>query len=154
MPVAVRNLQRRVRLSPARVARTAGRALRLLGRADRDLDVTLVGDAAIRRLNASYHHRDSPTDVLAFDLAVPGPSALLGEIVISAEMAARQAASVNVPVDLEVDLMVIHGLLHLVGYDDAEPRDARLMHARARAILSRCAAREVPERLWAGLLQA
>jgi ssRNA-specific RNase YbeY (16S rRNA maturation enzyme) len=61
-----------------------------------------------------------------------------------------------VPFALEVDLLVVHGLLHLVGYDDAEPAAARRMHRRARAILSSCRIRgralKVPERLWAGLI--
>lgn len=154
MSVAVRNLQRCYRLSTARVRRTVERALHLVGRADRDLDVSLVDDDAIRRLNTRYHHRRWRTDVLAFDLEVPGPSPLLGEVVISAETAARQAAAVRVSVALEVDLLAVHGLLHLVGYDDAEPTGARLMHERAREILSRCADGAVPARLWSGLLRA
>jgi probable rRNA maturation factor len=117
------------------------------------VDVSLVDDAAIRRLNACYHHTDSRTDVLAFDLETPGPSALLGEVAISAETAARQAAAVRVPVALEIDLLAIHGLLHLVGYEDGESAEARLMHERAREILVRCGAGPVPMRLWSGLLR-
>lgn len=154
MPVSVRNLQRRIRLSTTRVGRTVAGGLRLLGRADRNVDVSLVDDAAIRRLNARYHHTDSRTDVLAFDLETPGPSALLGEVVISAETAARQAATVRVAVALEIDLLAIHGLLHLVGYEDGEPTEAGLMHERAREILARCVACPVPTRLWSGLLRA
>ncbi len=154
MPLAVRNLQRRIRLSTPRVGRTVGRALQFLGRADREVHVSLVDDAAVRRLNARYRGSSSRTDVLAFNLEGPGASALLGEVVISAATAARQAARLRVPVALEVDLLAVHGLLHLVGYDDAEPVEARLMHERAREILSRCAARRVPARLWSGLLGA
>ena len=154
MALAVRNLQRRIRLSPARVGRTVGRALRLLGRADREVHVSLVDDAAIRRLNARYLGRSSRTDVLAFNLEIPGVSALLGEVIVSADTAARQAALLSVPVALEVDLLAVHGLLHLVGYGDAEPTEARLMHERAREILSGSADRIVPARLWSGLLHA
>jgi len=90
--------------------------------------------------------------VIAFNLEGPVSSPLLGEIVISAETAKRQSRQVGVPVALELDLLLVHGLLHLAGWDDHEPRAARRMHERERAILS-CAHRSaVPDRLWTGLL--
>jgi ssRNA-specific RNase YbeY (16S rRNA maturation enzyme) len=55
---------------------------------------------------------------------------------------------------VELDLLVVHGLLHLAGYDDHDPRRARRMHERAREILAGRSARVVPARLWAGLLEA
>ncbi|MBI2552881.1 MAG: rRNA maturation RNase YbeY, partial [Candidatus Rokubacteria bacterium] len=57
----------------------------------------------------------------------------------------------RIPVALELDLLVVHGLLHLAGYDDGEPREARLMHQREREILEKAAPR-LPPRLWRGLL--
>jgi len=93
------------------------------------------------------------TDVLAFDLDAPGPSRLLGEVVVSADTAKRQAKLVRVAVALELDLLVIHGLLHLAGYHDHEPRAARRMHERARKILAE-AGRQAPSRFWDGLLEA
>jgi probable rRNA maturation factor len=72
---------------------------------------------------------------------------LVGQIVVSADTAARQARRVRVPVALELDLLVTHGVLHLVGYDDRDPVEAVLMHRREREILS-----AAPDRLWAGLL--
>ena len=151
MPAAVANLQRRVRVSPARLKKTAERALRALGRADRDLHVTVVDDRAIRRLNARFLGARRPTDVLAFDLAAPGPSRLLGEVVVSADTARRQARARGVGVAIELDLLLVHGLLHLSGYDDRKPAAARRMHRRARRILAQ-ARRRAPERLWTGLL--
>jgi probable rRNA maturation factor len=76
--------------------------------------------------------------VLAFDMAGPGPARLWGEVVVSAETAARQARRLRVPLAAELDLLVVHGLLHLAGYDDHHPRRAR----------------PIPARLWAGLLEA
>jgi rRNA maturation RNase YbeY len=154
MPLRVTNLQRRVRVSIPRLRAVGGRALLALGRGDRDVHVTIVDDAAIRRLNARYRGTGGATDVLAFDLAAPGPSPLLGEVVISAETAARQARRLGVPVALEMDLLVVHGLLHLAGYDDRQADEARLMHERAREILTggRRSRRALPGRLWAGLL--
>jgi len=151
MPAAVRNLQRRVRVSPGRIRGTAESALAALGRADRDVHVSVVDDPAIRRLNARYLHSRGTTDVLAFDLRAPGPSRLMGEIIVCADAARRQACDVGVTVALELDLLVVHGILHLAGWDDHEPREARLMHEREREILAE-AGRRAPSRLWNGLL--
>jgi len=70
--------------------------------------------------------------------------------VVSAQTARRQAHHVGVPVSLEMDLLVTHAILHLVGYDDRDPVEAQLMHGREREILA--ASRSVPPRLWNGLL--
>ena len=80
-------------------------------------------------------------------------SRLLGEVIISAETAARQAARLRIPVALEMDLLLVHGLLHLSGYDDHTPGAARIMHEREREILSHGRRRPLPSRMWAGLLQ-
>jgi len=153
MPAAVTNRQDRVAVSPARLARTAGRALAAVGRAAGDVDVLVVDDPAIKRLNRLHRGVDRRTDVLAFPLETPGPSPLVGQIVISAETARRQARRVDVSLATELDLLVTHGVLHLVGYDDRDPVEARLMHERERQILS-AGRRQPPARLWRGLLDA
>jgi len=152
-PVAVSNRQRRVRVSTPRLRATAEAALRALGRADLHVDVSVVDDPAIRRLNARYLRRRRTTDVLAFDLHAPGPSRLMGEVIVCADSARRQARGLGVPVALELDLLVVHGLLHLAGWNDHEPREARLMHEREREILAG-AGRRAPSRLWNGLLES
>jgi rRNA maturation RNase YbeY len=107
-----------------------------------------VDDAEIRRLNARYRGIGRRTDVLAFPLETPdAPAQLIGQIVISADTARRQARRVGVPLALELDLLVTHGTLHLVGYDDRDPVEADLMHRRERDILA-----GAPDRLWKGLL--
>ncbi len=153
MAAVVSNLQRRIRVSPGRIRKTAESALSALGRADRDVHVSVVDDPAIRRLNARYLRRRETTDVLAFDLHAPGPSRLMGEVIVCADTARRQARGLGVPVALELDLLVVHGLLHLAGWNDHEPREARLMHEREREILAE-AGRRAPSRLWNGLLES
>jgi probable rRNA maturation factor len=153
VPVAVSNLQRKTRVSAVRLRTVARRALAALGRADREVHVTVVDDRRIRALNTRYLGIRRATDVLAFDLAGPGPGRLWGEVIVSAETAARQARRIGVPLASELDLLVVHGLLHLAGYDDHEPRRARRMHERAREILSGRSPRSIPARLWAGLLE-
>jgi probable rRNA maturation factor len=145
--------QRRVPLSAARLARTANRALAAVGRADADVEVLMVDDAQMRRLNRTWRSSGRRTDVLAFPLEIPeARGRLLGQVVVSAETAARQAREIGVSVSIELDLLVTHGILHLVGYDDHDPVQARRMHKREQTILSAGRRRPIPARLWQGLL--
>ena len=149
MPAAIVDRQRRVAIPASRLARAAQRVLDGLGRPDSDVDVTIVDDAEIRALNAAHRGIRRRTDVLAFPLELPGTaSGLLGQIVISADTAARQARRLKVPVALEMELLTTHGVLHLAGYDDRDPVEADLMHRRERELLGPAA----PDRLWRGLL--
>jgi rRNA maturation RNase YbeY len=132
--IAVRNRQA-IRVDLARVRRTLGLALRALGAWDHELSVTLVDDRAIRRLNARYRGVRRRTDVLAFPLG--GPAPVLGEAIISVETARRQARACGHTLGEELDLLCCHACLHLVGYDDRDPREARLMHAREMDLLGR-----------------
>jgi probable rRNA maturation factor len=147
MPAAVVRRQRRVPLSPARLARAVERALAAVGRPAGMVEVAVVDDAEIRRLNAAWRGVGRRTDVLAFPLETAGTSPLVGQIVISADAAARQARRLGVPLAVELDLLATHGTLHLVGWDDRDPVEADLMHRRERQIMSR-----TPKRLWQGLL--
>lgn len=145
--------QRRVALSAARLARTADRALAAVGRAGADVEVLMVDDAQMRRLNRAWLGSGRRTDVLAFPLEIPAARGrLLGQVVVSAETAARQAREIGVPVAIELDLLVTHGILHLAGYDDHDPVKALRMHRREQAILSAGRRRPIPARLWQGLL--
>jgi probable rRNA maturation factor len=149
MPAAIEQRQRRVPVSSPRLARAVDRALAAVGRPAGVVEVRVVDDAEMRRLNADWRGIRRRTDVLAFPLETPGElSPLVGQIVISADAAARQARRVRVPLSIELDLLVTHGTLHLVGWDDRDPVEADLMHRRERSIL-----RDAPDRLWKGLLR-
>src|SRR5213593_4320590 len=96
MAVAVANRQRRVAIPAARLARAARAALAAVGRAGGDVEVLVVGDDEIRRLNAAWRGVRRRTDVLAFPLCIPNaPSPLVGQVVISADAARRQARSTS-----------------------------------------------------------
>jgi probable rRNA maturation factor len=129
----------RLRVDLAHVRRTVRTALRALGVWDHELSVTLVDDRTIRRLNARYRGVRRRTDVLAFPLV--GPAAMLGEVVISVETARRQAGALGHSLGEELDLLCCHACLHLAGYDDREPLEARLMHAREMDLLGQLYAR-------------
>ncbi|HZF03813.1 MAG TPA: rRNA maturation RNase YbeY [Patescibacteria group bacterium] len=149
MPAAIEQRQRRVLVSRARLARAVDRALAAVGRPAGMVEVMVVDDAEMRGLNAGWRGIRRRTDVLAFPLQTPGePSPLVGQIVISADAAARQARRLGVPLAVELELLATHGTLHLVGWDDRDPVEADLMHRRERQILS-----DAPDRLWKGLLR-
>lgn len=118
-----------------RVRRVLRTALRALGVWDHEVSVTLVDDGAIRRLNARYRGVRRRTDVLAFPLA--GPAPVLGEAIVSVETARRQARALGHPLGDELDLLLCHACLHLVGWDDRDPLEARLMHGREMSLLRR-----------------
>jgi rRNA maturation RNase YbeY len=152
VPAVVLDRQRRLAVRPRRLARAADRTLAALGRPGGDVEILIVDDGEIRRLNAAWRGVGRATDVLAFPLEVaPAAGGLVGQVVISAETARRQARAVGVAPALELELLVTHGVLHLVGYDDRDPVEARLMHERERQILS-AGGRRLPARLWRGLL--
>ncbi len=100
--------------------------------------VEIAADKALRALNARYRGVDAPTDVLSFEDGTPDPetgAVYLGDIAISYPQAARQAARGGHPVAWELCLLVVHGMLHLLGYDHAEPEEKARMWAAQRAVL-------------------
>jgi probable rRNA maturation factor len=148
MAAVVDQRQRRIPVSRSRLVRAVDRALSAIGRPAGVVEIAVVDDDEIRRLNATHRGISRRTDVLAFPLEAPDAGPLIGQLVISADAAARQARRFRVPLALELDLLATHGTLHLAGYDDRDPVEADLMHRRERDILG-----ATPARLWRGLLQ-
>ncbi len=109
-----------------------------------ELSVALVGDAEMRDLNRDYRHKDRPTDVLAFPMDPSGRrGSLLGDVVISVDTAVRQAAEIGVDPAVEVRSLLVHGFLHLLGYDhEQSPSAARRMFRKQRALVAALVARD------------
>lgn len=110
------------------------------GEADAELSLEFVGDGRMRRLNREYRRRDATTDVLAFSMreAHPPAARLLGDVVISLPTAARQAAAQGHGLEREVATLLVHGVLHLCGYDhERSARDTERMFRKQRAVLRR-----------------
>lgn len=83
-----------------------------------EVSVLLTGDAHIRLLNRRFRHKDKPTDVLSFPAAeVPGRPLVAGDLAISVETAARQAEELGHSLAAELQILILHGFLHLAGYD-------------------------------------
>ena len=100
------------------------------------LSIAVVSDRAIRPLNRRYLQHDYATDVLSF-LLDSGSGWLDGEVIVSADTAASQAPQYDSSAEAELLLYVIHGVLHLVGYDDTTPTERKRMLARQRRYLRR-----------------
>lgn len=122
-----------------RLARRARALLRALGHARSELSLALVDDDAIALLNQRDRDQAGPTDVLSYSL-LEGPhatcrGALLGDVVISVDTAARQARRARRTLDDECLRLLIHGVLHLLGHDHEQDDEARRMRAEERRLL-------------------
>ncbi len=115
------------------LARRAGAMLAALRLADHELSLVLSDDAHVRALNRDYRSKDAPTDVLAFAMwesASAIDRAMLGDVIISIETAARQAQQAHRSLDDELSMLLAHGLLHLLGLDHRDRTEERRMTAR------------------------
>jgi len=118
--------------------REAGRVvLEGEGIANYEISLAFVDDPTIHRLNKQFLQHDEPTDVLTFPLSEPRASKLQGELVLGTEVALRQATERGHPVNTELALYVIHGLLHLCGYGDHDDEEAVEMRERERHYLAK-----------------
>jgi probable rRNA maturation factor len=119
---------------------TAAAALRQQAAPDADLTLVLTGDARLRALNRDFLHLDAPTDVLSFPSEETDPETgrrYLGDVAISVLRAASQAQAGKHPFEQEVQLLVVHGVLHLLGHDHAgEDEKARMWTAQAAILES------------------
>lgn len=104
-----------------------------------ELSIAFVDNKEITALNKKFLSHNEPTDVLSFPLddeRPPHAGSISGEIVVSAQMALETADAMHTDVERELILYVIHGLLHLIGYDDTSKRKARVMHEREDKLLA------------------
>jgi probable rRNA maturation factor len=135
----------------------ADRLMLALGLAECELSLTLTSDRAMRRLNRDFRGIDAPTDVLSFSQieqagsAPPEPRSVknspglpVGDVVISIDTALRQAHEYRVSPSVRLRRLLIHGFLHLIGYDhERSTADARRMFARERTLAAKIAVRRV-----------
>jgi probable rRNA maturation factor len=119
-------------------------ALLAEGRPEGEVTLLVTDDEAVATYNQQYRGVEGPTDVLSFAAQEPTPgfvsapemAAYLGDIVIALPFTRRQAAALNRPLIDELRLLAVHGVLHLLGYDHAEPEEEAIMWAKQDAILA------------------
>lgn len=140
MAVYVRAHLRRVRVHHPRLLHLAEKVLSAAGESQSELSIELVGDRRMRGLNRRYRKKDRTTDVLAFPMREEKTgfcSALLGDVVISIPTARKQALEAGHTLNDELAALLVHGILHLCGYDhERSANEATRMQRRERAILN------------------
>jgi probable rRNA maturation factor len=138
MPVLVTTRDCRVPALAARLTRSGRRLLTALRRRDAELSVLLVSDRVMRQLNRDWRGPDRATDVLSFpqhEGTGRAPRQLLGDVVIAVPTARRQAEERGETLIVAVERLLIHGLLHLLGYDhERSAAEARRMQRRERRL--------------------
>jgi probable rRNA maturation factor len=125
------------KISIRRIERTARRILKLLDRDHTELSLALVRNREIQELNAKYRRKSEPTDVLSFPSqeVLPTGVQILGDVVISVEQAEKQAARRRRALEEEIESLLIHGILHLLGYDhERSSKEARVMRGMERKV--------------------
>lgn len=131
-------------VAPDLLRRAAEAALAQAGAAPAaELTIVVTGDRRIRELNRRYLGEDRPTDVLAFPsagpqapfVAAPEAATYLGDIILSYPRAREQAEAAGHPVEAELQLLVVHGVLHLLGYDHLEAEEKERMWALQGQVL-------------------
>jgi probable rRNA maturation factor len=125
-----------------KLKKVALKILNSLNRPDAEISILIVDDMRIQELNRDYLQRDKPTNVISFSMlegeVVSVNPQLLGDVVISADTAARDAAEANTPFENELYFLLLHGILHLLGYDHERgtAEDAELMEAKERELFA------------------
>ncbi len=137
MKVAVRNLQKRIPVNPKRITKTVLKILSEEGiKKSGEITLCFVNDPKIKKVNLKYLGKNNPTDVIAFDIAEPkAKDKLFADIVISTDRAVDNAKAFKTSPLFELYLYVIHGVLHILGYDDQSKKDKLLMRKREKDLL-------------------
>lgn len=138
MKIQIDNHQKKIKIGKRRIRVTVAHLLRFLDCMDKELSVTFVDDEGIKQLNMQYLHKDRTTNVLSFPMLEGEFSHInphmLGDIVISVDTAQRDAVQSALTFEQEIDFLIIHGLLHLLGYNHEKTTkaEARTMQEKEK----------------------
>ncbi len=130
----------------ALLTQVATAVLRLEDAPDKEVTIVIGNTMQIQALNRVYRNVDAPTDVLSFSaregeedfVSAPEAENYLGDVIIAFPIAQRQASEHGISIAEELALLTIHGLLHLLGYDHATPKEEEIMFNRQKALLAQC----------------
>ena len=143
MKLDIQNLQSIAKIDKDKIKNCADYVLNAMGESEAELSLVLVNDMYIRNLNWKYRRKDSATDVLAFPMRDSRrlSGVILGDVVISVETAAREAKKRKKDLQDELDLYFVHGILHLLGYDDEKPRARKKMKDKEKELMENLCSR-------------
>ena len=148
MDIQIANRQKRHPIRRPMMRRRTRIILDALTSPEAELSIVLVDDAQIAAMNRRFLHREGPTNVIAFPMQAGRFAGLspnvLGDVVISVETADREARSAGLSVEARITQLLVHGILHLFGYDhERGPAEARRMSAKSRTLLAKIRAAEI-----------
>ncbi|UCD77677.1 MAG: rRNA maturation RNase YbeY [Desulfobacterales bacterium] len=140
MEVLIDNRQSRFKISPKKIKQTVRVILDALDFPDGEISILIVDDPQIEKLNRQYLNRQGPTNVIAFAMRegeFPHVTPhLLGDVVISADTAAKEALNSGMSTERRFNELLVHGILHLFGYDHEESeKETRRMEDKSRELL-------------------
>ena len=134
--VEISDTQGHLRFERSTLVRLVQTVLNAENLTNASISIALVDNATIQALNRKHLGHDWPTDVISFPLSAHDEPVLAGELVVSAEMAVAAAAELGLESGDELGLYVVHGLLHLCGYDDRDESNVRVMRQRQEELLA------------------
>ena len=142
MKIAIENQQTQQKLRKIPLRKVARKILSVSGCPEAQLSILIVDDSLIQEINRDYLDKDRPTNVISFAMQEGEGGGvqpdLLGDVVISAETAARDAGEANTTFESELYFLLLHGILHLLGYDHERgtQAEAKRMEAREQEVFS------------------
>jgi probable rRNA maturation factor len=140
MKIQIENNQSKIKIDRRKIRSTTIKLLKYLDRADKEISLSFVNDESIQQLNNQYLNKDKPTNVLSFSLQEGEFNNInphvLGDIVISVETAQADAAKSGLSLEQEIDFLIIHGLLHLIGYnhENTTKEETKKMQRKEKAL--------------------
>jgi probable rRNA maturation factor len=136
MTISIKNHQKVYKVNLTRVRRSIGRLMKALHCLESEISILLVDDRQIQEINRTYLYRDRPTNVISFSMAEGECAAInpyvLGDIIISVETALRDAEKGRLDCMDELEFLLIHGLLHLLGYDHENTTPAKILEMKSK----------------------
>lgn len=153
MKIQIGNNQKLIKIDKRKIRSIVVRLLKNLDCTDKEVSLIFVNDETIRQLNNQYRKKNKPTDVLSFSLQEGEFSNInpdvLGDIVISVETATINARKNDLSLEQEINFLIIHGLLHLLGYDheNTTKEEKKQMRQREKELLNVLESLQQPEKL-------
>ena len=140
MSIAIQNQQKKVKIDLRQIRQFVRKLLRLVGCEAKEISLLFVDDKEIQEVNRRYLERNCPTNVISFAFSEGEFSSInpgiLGDIVISVDTALRDAENVNLPLSDELHFLIIHGLLHILGYnhENDNPDEIEVMQKKEQEL--------------------
>lgn len=144
--ILIKNTQRLVPVDKINIQQTVQKILHILGYTDFDIGIWFTTNQTIRKYNQQYRHKDTPTDVLSFPyypelqagkkiIAKIPDEKNLGDLIISPAYVQKDAREQNISFEKRMNIILVHGVCHLLGYDHINDADYKIMRAKEQKIL-------------------